>query len=224
MLRDVTVRCTVRLAVASDRSLVADAVAAALSRSDVCVVRIPWPAARGDPVPGWPEDVDPPDLALMLCDLNPWSVEAAQRVVAAYPARWVLLTDTPRGPAWGAMLEAGVARVLSSTTTMAEILGLIAALREGIGQLDQPDREELVHAWRQVLPERVVARAKLASLTPREREVLRLLHLGHTVQRIAEEHGVAVSTVRSQVRAVLRKLGVKSQLAAVAHYDRWADD
>jgi DNA-binding NarL/FixJ family response regulator len=212
------------LAVASDRSLIADAVAAALSRSDIDIVRVPWPGDRSERLAGWAVGTDPPDLALMLCDLTPWSIEAAQRVVASHPARWVLLTDAPRGPLWGAMLDAGVSRVVSSTTTMAEILGLVASLREDIAQLDQPDREELVGAWRRILPERVLARARLASLTKREREVLRLLHLGHTVQQISEDHGVAPSTVRSQVRSVLRKLGVNSQLAAVAHFDRWADD
>jgi DNA-binding CsgD family transcriptional regulator len=30
--------------------------------------------------------------------------------------------------------------------------------------------------------------------------------------------------VRSQVRSVLSKLGVKSQLAAVAHFDKWRGD
>ena len=212
------------LAVASDRSLIADAVAAALSRQDLVIVRVPWPGEQPDPAAGWPPGTDPPDLALILCDLTPWSVESAQRVVASHPARWVLLTDAPRGPLWGAMLDAGVSRVLSSTATMADVLEIVAALRDPYASVEQPDRDELVDAWHRILPERVLARTRLASLTTRERDVLRLLHLGRTVQQIAESHGVAPSTVRSQVRSVLRKLGVNSQLAAVAHYDRWADD
>lgn len=212
------------LAVTSDRSLIGDAVAAALSRRDLVIVRIPWPGERADSEEGWPPGVDPPELALILCDLTPWSVEAAQRVVARHPARWVLLTDAPRGPLWGAMFDAGVSCVLSSTATMADVLDLVASLREAPDQWDQPDREDLVDSWRRVLPERVLARTRLASLTTREREVLRHLHLGRTVQQIAEGHGVAPSTVRSQVRSVLRKLRVNSQLAAVAHFDRWAEE
>lgn len=212
------------LAVASDRSLIADAVAAALSSRDLVILRVPWPGDRTDRRPGWPPDARPPDLALMLCDLTPWSVEAAQRVVAERPARWVLLTDAPRGPLWGAMLDAGVSRVLSSTATMSEVLALVESLREATTPAAQADHDELVSAWRRILPERAQARARLASLTSREREVLRMLHLGRTVQQIAAVHGVAASTVRSQVRSVLRKLGVNSQLAAVAHFDRWGDD
>ena len=39
---------------------------------------------------------------------------------------------------------------------------------------------------------------------------------GHSAAQIADESYVAVSTVRSQIRAVLMKLGVGSQLEAVA--------
>ncbi|GGI04841.1 response regulator transcription factor [Egicoccus halophilus] len=53
-------------------------------------------------------------------------------------------------------------------------------------------------------------------LTPREREVLAALMDGVAVEQIATTSFVSVATVRSQVRAVLQKLGVNSQLAAVA--------
>ena len=209
------------VAVASDRSLIADAVAAALSTGGFHVVRLPWPGERGARETAYAER--PPTLALMLSDLSPGTVQSAQSVIADFPARWVLLTDAPRGPLWGAMLEAGVVRVMSSTATLTDLLAVITSLVAGSGPEEQPDREELVSAWRHLLPERALARAGLASLTARERDVLHQLYEGRTVQEIAVAHDVAVSTVRSQVRSVLRKLGVTSQLAAVAHYDRWAE-
>lgn len=57
---------------------------------------------------------------------------------------------------------------------------------------------------------------RLDSLTPREREVLELLGAGRPVRQIAQTLGSSPATVRSQVRSVRRKLGVHSQLAAVA--------
>ena len=54
------------------------------------------------------------------------------------------------------------------------------------------------------------------SLSRRESEVLRLLMEGHSVAKIAESSFVSVGTVRTQVKAILRKLGVNSQAAAVA--------
>ena len=56
----------------------------------------------------------------------------------------------------------------------------------------------------------------LESLSPREREVLRCLMDGKTVDEIADGTPISVATVRSHVRAILTKLGVNCQLAAVA--------
>jgi hypothetical protein len=42
---------------------------------------------------------------------------------------------------------------------------------------------------------------------------------GLNAEEIAQSHFVAVTTVRSQIRSVLQKLGVRSQLAAVALAD-----
>ena len=53
-------------------------------------------------------------------------------------------------------------------------------------------------------------------LTPRQREVLRLLAEGRPAKVIARELGLAETTVRNHIRAVLLELGCHSQLAAVA--------
>jgi DNA-binding NarL/FixJ family response regulator len=54
------------------------------------------------------------------------------------------------------------------------------------------------------------------ALTQRERIVLAELMEGHCAEEIATAAFVSISTVRSQIKAILQKLGVKSQLAAVA--------
>jgi DNA-binding CsgD family transcriptional regulator len=56
----------------------------------------------------------------------------------------------------------------------------------------------------------------LLGLTAGERRVLFYLTEGWTAQDIAEELVVSLTTVRSHIRSVLRKLEVRSQLAAVA--------
>ncbi len=55
-----------------------------------------------------------------------------------------------------------------------------------------------------------------ATLTQREMVVLAELIEGHSAEQIAKAAVVSISTVRSQIRAILQKLGVNSQLAAVA--------
>ena len=57
---------------------------------------------------------------------------------------------------------------------------------------------------------------RLATLSARERSVLRLLADGLSGKSIAARLGISVLTVRSHVANVLRKLGVHRQAAAVA--------
>jgi DNA-binding NarL/FixJ family response regulator len=56
----------------------------------------------------------------------------------------------------------------------------------------------------------------LVLLTASERRVLFFLTTGRSAQDIADDLVVSVTTVRSHIRSILRKLGVRSQLAAVA--------
>jgi DNA-binding NarL/FixJ family response regulator len=55
-----------------------------------------------------------------------------------------------------------------------------------------------------------------ARLTEREQVVLSELIEGHCAEDIAKAAFVSISTVRSQIKSILQKLGVNSQLAAVA--------
>jgi two-component system, NarL family, nitrate/nitrite response regulator NarL len=55
-----------------------------------------------------------------------------------------------------------------------------------------------------------------AVLTEREKFVLAELIEGHCAEEIARNAVVSISTVRSQIKSILQKLGVSSQLAAVA--------
>lgn len=57
---------------------------------------------------------------------------------------------------------------------------------------------------------------RLAGLSPRQREVLSLMHTGSSVEGIAERLGLAAPTVRSHIQTLLTKLNVRSQVEAVA--------
>ena len=56
-----------------------------------------------------------------------------------------------------------------------------------------------------------------AALTPREREVFRLVATGANTRAIATELRVSPATVRNHVQSLLGKLGVHSRLEAVAY-------
>jgi len=62
--------------------------------------------------------------------------------------------------------------------------------------------------------------SELDQLTPREREVLRLIARGYTYKEIARELYISVKTVESHVSSVLRKL----QLSTRHQLTRWATE
>jgi DNA-binding NarL/FixJ family response regulator len=61
---------------------------------------------------------------------------------------------------------------------------------------------------------------ELARLTPREREVLRLIARGHAYKQVARKLDISIKTVESHVSAVLRKL----QLSSRYELARWATE
>lgn len=66
------------------------------------------------------------------------------------------------------------------------------------------------------LREREREARRFTTLTPREQDVLGALITGQSPTEIAVANWVKIATVRSQITAILTKLGVSSQLSAVA--------
>jgi DNA-binding NarL/FixJ family response regulator len=89
--------------------------------------------------------------------------------------------------------------------------------------MTREEREELLLTWSNERADLVELEARLDLLTVREREVLAHLMRGHTVREIATVGVVSEATVRTQVKSILAKLDVTSQLAAVglAHRVGW---
>jgi RNA polymerase sigma factor (sigma-70 family) len=207
-----------RIAVTADLSLIAETVAAALSSRGLEATVVPWQRTS---VAG-PIRRAPPDLTLLICDLGApgRTGEARQR---GRGGAWMVMTEERPGPEWGAMLEAGACTVISSTISIDDLVALLRAVLRGESPMSDLERQQLVHHWRTVETERARIRRRVDTLTPRERTVLAMLHEGTTVRTIADRFGVSEATVRSQVKAVLRKLAVASQLAAVAAVDELED-
>ena len=63
-------------------------------------------------------------------------------------------------------------------------------------------------------------------LSPREQEVLLAMMRGKMARDICKQYYVSLPTVRSQIHSILSKLGVSSQLAAVAlaYQSGWPPD
>lgn len=161
----------------------------------------------------------------MISELDtPERVRSSRILLAQSPGRWLTMTNAPVGAAWGAVLEAGAARVVPTSWTLDEVAAGLLALVEGRPCPDEGDRAGLVEEWNQQRSIKVERAERLESLTPRERQVLEMLFDGVSVGSIALLLGVSTATVRTQVKAVLRKLDVSSQLAAVSTFGQYEAD
>ena len=138
----------------------------------------------------------------------------------------VMLTAETRRVVLAACLEQGAAGWIGKYAFLDEVVATIADVLAGTSLIGRAVRDAMIDELR---IERAGLRRALSPferLTLRERCVLGALVDGLSAEEIAEAHFVSLTTVRSQIRAVLQKLGVRSQLAAVAHANRvgWKPD
>ena len=160
-------------------------------------------------------------LLVVELDDAPHLAEAVA-VLSGVQLTWAVLTTTPPGVSWGAAIDAGAAEVRPTSITLGELTRLLRELASGEA-VASPEHGELVDAWRQSRAEDRLPTQQLERLSPREMAILMELHEGHSVAVIAERAGVSPDTVRTQVKSVLRKLQVTSQLQAVAKYRQATD-
>jgi DNA-binding NarL/FixJ family response regulator len=101
--------------------------------------------------------------------------------------------------------ESGAQGSVLKTGSSEELLDVLREVRDGRGSFDPryPSRD----------PGR-------AALTPREREVLRLLAAGKTNRQVADQLGVSTETVKTLVSRTFTKLGVHRRAEAVVTAQR----
>lgn len=135
----------------------------------------------------------------------------------------VVVTSSPERGRWGACVRQGARKVLSKSGQLQETLATVRRLHQGLPVMSREELESLLDAWRTEREATEDMRRRLELLTPREREVLAQLVDGQTVREIAHRSVVAEATVRTQVKSILSKLEVSSQLAAVglANHVSW---
>ena len=113
-------------------------------------------------------------------------------------------------------VEKGAVGFLSKTAPFEQLLSTVLDVVAQRPVLSTARRYELMSELRTARAARSKSLAPFKLLTPRERTVLSALAQGHRADTIAATAFLSEATVRSQIRSVLAKLGVKSQLEAVA--------
>lgn len=138
-------------------------------------------------------------------------------------AHVVIVTASTDRTRWGECLRYGARAVLPKSTPLQSITGVLSAIAEGRPLEGREERERLVADFHRQRARRQELRSRLDRLSSREREVLGHLMAGRPVREIACRSYVSEATVRTQVKSILAKLEVTSQLAAVgaAHETHW---
>ena len=162
-----------------------------------------------------------PDLVLVSTRLGPFlHAEAVIDGLAAHGLTVVALAD--RGAdddpvAWGRCLRAGAVGVVSLTHDLETLRSALSDAAAGRAPHDADEIDRLLDAAHQADHDDAwSARSKLERLSMRELEIVAELVAGRCTAVIAREYFVAEATVRCQIKSILAKLEVRSQLAAVA--------
>lgn len=159
-----------------------------------------------------------PQVVLLDLDMGTGRGDTLElvRPLTAAGSRVVMVTGVTDRARLAACVEAGAIGVISKSLPFESLIDGVKEAVELGALLTVRQRDSLLAELRR---QRAEDRQRLAAfdlLTRREADVLAGLVDGLTAEQIAKGAFVSLATVRSQIRSVLQKLGVNSQLAAVA--------
>jgi DNA-binding NarL/FixJ family response regulator len=158
-----------------------------------------------------------PDIAIIDLDLGALG-NGKPLITVAVDARVhaVVVSAGLDDVAAGHCYALGAAACVPKSEPLDELLATIAAVAGGSETVLETERYRLISVWRRWQAEADTAAGSFAHLTARESSVLSQLMGGQSVKSIAADNLVSEATVRTQVHAILTKLGASSQLEAVA--------
>jgi DNA-binding NarL/FixJ family response regulator len=157
-----------------------------------------------------------PDLVLMdirMPELD--GIAATREVLAVEPhVKVVVLTTFEEDDYIFEALSAGASGFLLKRTKPEELIAAIHTVANGDSLLSPSVTRRVID---RVATQPVVglSGARLDELTPREREVLELVARGHSNREIADEFVIEESTVKTHVKRILMKLGLRDRVQAV---------
>lgn len=196
-----------RVLIVEDHQVVADGLAALINdQPDMTVIG--QAASVADSVARAAELK--PDLALIDFRLTDGTgADAAAGIRQMRPeTRLIFLTREDGDAARFAALEAGASAFIHKSRAAQEVVDAIRTVAQG-GTLFTP------RSIAQLLNSRREVEAQLERLTPREKEVLRLMAEGTASRDIAKKLGISYTTVRTHIRSLGSKLGVHSKIEAI---------
>jgi DNA-binding NarL/FixJ family response regulator len=183
--------------------------------------------ARKVPVAGLPEFAAQPRgprPGVVVLDLN-LGVGSDGRRISGY--NWIrrlgksgwpvlMVTGSEKHSDAVAAIAEGAAGVVLKSSPLDELLNSVMLAARGEPLISEDERREYEARHKVRREQRQLVDDRLNRLTAREREVLESVANGMHAAGIARQSLVSLATVRTQIRAILRKLEVNSQIEAIA--------
>jgi DNA-binding NarL/FixJ family response regulator len=142
-------------------------------------------------------------------------ISATREVLSAFPeVKVVVLTTFEQDDYIFDALNAGASGFLLKRTKPEELIAAIHTVAAGDSLLSPSVTRRVIDRMA-VQPSAVRASERLDALTPRELEVLELVARGLSNREIAETFVIEESTVKTHVKRILMKLGLRDRVQAV---------
>lgn len=158
-----------------------------------------------------------PDVVLMdvrMPDLD--GIAATRELASAAPSsRILILTTFEQDDYIFGGLRAGASGFLLKRTPPEDLIAAVHTVAAGDALLSPSVTRRVIDRMAQQPTPELADQAKLDELTPREREVLKLIARGLSNREIAATLVVEESTIRTHVKRILAKLGLRDRVQAV---------
>lgn len=163
-----------------------------------------------------------PDVVLLDLDLGPLGGDGSILIepLALSGTRVIVVSGVTDRVRLAGCLESGAYGLLSKEEPLDHLVQVVRRAAADDGVMGAGEREIFLAELRQMRSLRREELAPFDALTPREQHVLGAVMHGLSASEIAKRAFVSEATVRTQIRGILGKLGVNSQLAAVALANR----
>lgn len=161
-----------------------------------------------------------PDVVLMDIRMpGVDGIEATAEITRTLDTKVLILTTFDLDEYAFGGLRAGASGFLLKDTRPAELIEAIRTVASGEAVVSPRITRRMLEMFAGQLPSGATASGqvdpRIASLTPRETEILRLVARGMSNAEIAAELVVSATTVKTHVGSVLAKLGVRDRVQAV---------